>query len=99
MNNNFNGMLSWIIWVAVSAFGLVLSFYVFAFLLPFVLVIIGVLFLANLLRYWYLKNKVMNAASDILNDINAQKTDSKKTHGKVIDVDYEVVDNDYSKKY
>lgn len=93
MNNGFNGLLSWLVWAVVSVSGLWLALYVFAFLLPFVLVLIGVLFLFNLGRYWYFKYKIMQAADDILGNVHSKRTTKPKSQSEIIDVDYEVVDN------
>ena len=93
MNNGFNGLLSWLIWAVVSVSGLLLALYVFAFLLPFVLILIGVLFLFNLGRYWYFKYKLMQAADDILGNVRYKRASAHKPQREIIDVDYEVVDN------
>lgn len=86
-----DGLISWIIFVVVSAVALMLSVYVFAFLLPFVLVLIAVVFLVNLGRYWFYKYKFMEKWNELV-DKNVYAK-SKSAPKDVIDVEYEVVDH------
>ena len=86
----FDGLLSWIVFVVGSAAALLLSLYVFAFLLPFVLAFIGIVFLVNLGRYWFYKYKFLEKLSQFTE--KGTRSSSSSMPKDVIDVEYEVID-------
>lgn len=87
---NSNNVLSWLLGVIVLGGALILSIYVFAFLLPFVLVLILATILLNFGRYCYFKYKIMQNTAEIINPEKGKKDNNKN---KVIDVEYEIVDD------
>lgn len=90
---NADNIFSGLVYVFVIGAALVLSVYVFAFLLPFVLVLIAAAVLYNAARYWYFRRKILKGAEELMKQTPCPRR-SKKAK-EIIDVEYEVVDENY----
>ena len=92
-----DNLISWLMFAFIGAGAIVLSVYVFAFLLPFVLLVLAATILINLGRYWYMRYKLKGYLENFMAKSTKQNRRSAK-HDDVIDVEYEVVDDGKSKK-
>ena len=92
-----DNLLSWLMLAGIGAGAIVLSVYVFAFLLPFVLLVLVVTVLINLGRYWYMRYKLKGYLENFMAKSTKHSRRSAKRE-EVIDVEYEVVDDGKSKK-
>ncbi len=93
---NIDGLFSWLLLAGIGAAAIVFSVYVFAFLLPFVLLFLGVSVLANLARYWYARYHVKKRVESFSRQGRSRQR--PESAGTVIDVEYEVVDDGYKSK-
>lgn len=92
-----NNLVSWLLFAFIGAGAIVLSVYVFAFLLPFVLLILAATVLINLGRYWYMRYKLKGYLENFMQG-TAKKSRRSTKNDDVIDVEYEVVDDGKNKK-
>ena len=100
MNNNIRGLASWMLWGAAAAGSLWISLYLFAFLLPVILILFLAGYGARAWRLWQLNKILSQNAGDLFKRRTASSASKKSGSAhhqgpEIIDVEYEILDDGY----